>query len=247
MPYLTYRLTREFRQMMNQLNKIACALAVLATTTLPALAATVDVRVIGTITPTACTPTVSGGGTVDYGSINPSTLEKDTFTVLPEKELDFAIACDAPAKVAVTLVSQRGASALNTDGTLSTLAVNNSLFGGADTSGTAGLGLDGTKGIGGYGIRLAQGTVTADGLAVDSIEANGNTTAWSKATTGSLINTDASVRYASWATAGTTVPVAFTNLAGKLGVQAYINKASELNLSQPVALDGMATIELRYL
>ncbi|MHA7845305.1 DUF1120 domain-containing protein [Serratia sp. D1N4] len=235
--------------MLNHLQKTVCALAVLATTSLPALAESIDVRVIGTISPAACAPTLSGGGTIDYGTIKTSTLATDAFTLLPEKQLDFAINCDAPAKVAITAHSQRGVSAVKADGTLAELTTTTAgLFGiSGGTVAVVGLGMDGAKGIGGYGLRLAAGTMTADGVAVDSIMSNGSTTAWVAATTGSVFNTPAALRYASWAKAGTTTPVAFTTLAGKLGVQAYINKASELDLTKPVVLDGLTTLELVYL
>ncbi|MFC0227266.1 DUF1120 domain-containing protein [Serratia aquatilis] len=233
--------------MLNQIQKTVCALAVLATTSLPALAESIDVRVIGTIDPAACTPTLSGGGTIDYGTIKPTALATDAFTVLEEKQLDFAINCDAPAKVAITAHSQRGASAVNTDGSLAEIAAVPGFFGGTGNAGVVGLGLDGTKGIGGYALRLAAGTMTADGVAVDSIVANGNTTSWTVASSGSMFNTPTSLRYASWAATGTTTPIAFTTLAGKLGVQAYINKTSELDLTKPVVLDGLTTLELVYL
>lgn len=233
--------------MLNTIQKTVCALAVLSATTLPALAESVDVRVVGTITPTACTPVLAGGGTIDYGNIQPSSLAKDTYTVLDEKQLDFAITCDAPAKVAIKATSQRGDSAVSqADGSLSSVSTGNTLFG-ATGAAAYGLGLDGGKGIGGYGLRLAAGTMQADGVAVDSIQANGNTTTWAKTTAGSLINSPTSIRYASWAATGTTTPIAFTTLTGKLGVQAYINKASELDLTKPVALDGLTTLELVYL
>ncbi|MHA7845304.1 DUF1120 domain-containing protein [Serratia sp. D1N4] len=233
--------------MLNHLQKTVCALAVLATTSLPALAESIDVRVIGTISPAACAPTLSGGGTIDYGTIKTSTLATDAFTLLPEKQLDFAINCDAPAKVAITAHSQRGASAVNADGLLVEMGGHSGLFGFAANFGVVGLGLDGAKGIGGYSVRLAAGTMNADGVAVDSIMANGNTTSWEAAPSGALFNTPTSLRYASWATKGTTTPIAFTTLAGKLGVQAYINKTSELDLTKPVVLDGLTTLELVYL
>jgi len=233
--------------MLNNLQKTVCALAVLATTSLPALAESIDVRVIGTISPAACTPTLSGGGTIDYGTIKTAALATDAFTVLPEKQLDFAINCDAPAKVAITAHSQRGTSAVDADGSLVEMGNYPKLFGAVGNVSVVGLGLDGAKGIGSYGLRLAGGTMTADGVTVDSIYALGNTTSWATTGTGSLFNTGANVRYSSWATKGTTTPIAFTTLAGKLGVQAYINKASELDLTKPVVLDGLTTLELVYL
>lgn len=231
--------------MKNTFKKTACALALLAASA-AALAESVDVKVVGTIAPAACLPTLSGGGTIDYGTIRPEALQQDAFTVLDEKQIDFAITCDAPAKVAITTTSGRGASAVQQkDGTLVEASTGNALFGGANMV-AVGLGLDGEKGIGGYGLRLAAGTMLADGKPVDSIQSNGSTTTWAKTEYGNLFNST-SQRYASWAATGTLEPVAFTTLAGKLGAQAYINKASELDLTKPVRMDGLSTLELVYL
>lgn len=230
--------------MMNAVKKTACALAVLATST-AVMAESIDVKVIGTITPTACKPTLTGGGTIDYGTINPDTLKKDAFTVLAEKQIDFAITCDAPAKVAIAAKSGRGESAVNKDGKLTVISTNNALFGGTNTH-AVGLGLDGTKGVGGYALRLQAGTMQADGKNVDSIFSDGNTTSWRKAGIGAMFN-QSSQRYTSWAATGTLTPIAFTTLSGKLGAQVYINKASELDLTKPVKLDGLTTLELVYL
>ena len=233
--------------MLNTIQKTVCALAVLSATALPALAESVDVRVVGNITPTACMPALAGGGTVDYGNIPPSSLQADVYTTLEEKQVDFSITCDAPAKVAIKATSQRGNSAVNqANGSLSEVSTGNTLFGLAGVA-AYGLGLDGAKGIGGYGLRLAPGTMMADNVAVDSIQSNGNTTTWAKTAAGSLVGTPTSIRYATWAATGTTTPIAFTTLTGRLGVQAYINKASELDLTKPIALDGLATLELVYL
>ncbi|HGM4923499.1 TPA: DUF1120 domain-containing protein [Serratia marcescens] len=232
--------------MMNAVKKTACALAVLATST-AVMAESIDVKVIGTITPTACKPTLTGGGSIDYGTINPNTLKKDEFTILAEKQIDFAITCDAPAKVAITAKSGRGNSAVNKNGKLTEITDDGyALFNDRNVA-AVGLGLDGTKGVGGYGLRLQPGTMQADGKNVDSIQSNGNTTSWVKSEFGSLFNTLRYQRYVSWAATGTLTPIAFTTLSGKLGAQAYINKASELDLTKPVKLDGLTTLELVYL
>jgi len=232
--------------MMNTVKKTACALVVLTATTSVVMAESVDVKVIGTITPVACKPTLSGGGIIDYGSINPNALKKDEFTVLSEKQIDFAITCDAPAKVAIAAKSGRGASAVNNDGTLTELSTNHALFG-IDNVVAAGLGLDGSKGVGGYGLRLQPDMMQADGKNVDGITSHGSPTSWNKGIYGTLFNAVDNQRYVSWAAMGTLTPIAFTTLSGKLDAQAYINKASELDLTKPVKLDGLATLELVYL
>lgn len=233
--------------MMNQMQKNICALAVLAATSLPAMADSVDVHVIGTITPAACTPTLSGGATIDYGNINPNTLSETNFTVLPAKQLDFAVTCNAPAKIALKAINGRiGSVAGATENANGTAVAPVDIFG-LGATGVAGLGLDGTAKVGGYGLRIAAGSVTADGNTVDSIRENG-TNIWTHDAYADIIFSPYSdVRNISWAKTGTTTPVAFTNLAGKLEVQAYLNKASELDLTKPVALDGLTTIELVYL
>ena len=86
------------------------ALAVLATSATAALADSVDVRVIGTIVPAACTPTLSGGGTVDYGTIKAQSLNATGYTTLAEKQLDFAINCDSPTKVSIGGYNRRSRS-----------------------------------------------------------------------------------------------------------------------------------------
>ncbi|MEG5569403.1 DUF1120 domain-containing protein [Enterobacter bugandensis] len=229
------------------MQKSVLALAVLATASLPALAESVDVRVTGTITPVACTPTIAGGGTIDYGTIDPASISDTDYTVLPEKQVDFSIACDAPAKIAIKAINGRPGTLAGATESVSGGAAPVNLFG-AINQGAFGLGLDGTDKIGGYGIRIAQGTVQADGTAVDNILRNTPTAAWISVGTGvgSLINAS-NVRHVSWAASGSLDPIAFTNMTGKLGVQAYINKGSELDLTKPVTLDGLTTIELVYI
>lgn len=51
----------------------------------------------------------------------------------------------------------------------------------------------------------------------------------------------------SWSTTTTSAPIAFKHLSGTFSVQAFLNKGSELTLTEDVPLDGSATIELVYL
>uniref|UniRef100_UPI0035C740EC DUF1120 domain-containing protein n=1 Tax=Serratia quinivorans TaxID=137545 RepID=UPI0035C740EC len=208
----------------------------------------VDLKVIGTITPVACTPTLSGGGTVDYGTIKADTLKADDYTVLPEKSLDFSITCDGNAKVAVKAFSGRMGSTVGdaeaTNGA-STIPAGITLLGKDTIVQAFGLGLDGTKKIGGYSLNFDITSAKADGVAVDIITRAGPTDTWGKSKNGVLVSK--SNFQPSWATTGTLVPVAFKTLASKLRVQAFINKASELDITKPIQLDGLATLELIYL
>jgi hypothetical protein len=238
---------------MKMMQKSLLALAVMATTALNVQAASnVDVKVIGRIDPGTCTPTLSGGGTIDYGTMSPSTLAATGYTLLAEKQLDFAIDCTAPSKVAVKVVNGRpntvagateGASGFASIGA-GLVAIFGSTSGGM---GVAGLGESNGVKVGGYGIRITPGTVVADTKPVSSLQANNIASpTWGATTVGSMLS-NTTVRGTSWAATGTTTPIAFENLSGKLGVQAYLNEKSAFDLSNTVQLDGLSTLELVYL
>ncbi|MCS4265564.1 MULTISPECIES: DUF1120 domain-containing protein [Serratia] len=207
----------------------------------------VDLKVIGTITPVACIPTLSGGGTVDYGTIKADTLKADDYTVLPLKSLDFSITCDGRTKVALQAINGRIGSGPGEYNAVTGVSITPVPFPGfiKENDGVVGLGLDGGAKIGAYGIAINR--ITADGVAVDAIEwTNAGSTAWIKSIAGEIYNT-APGRQFSWAAAGTLIPVTFKNMAAKLDVQAYINKTSELDITKPIKLDGLTTLELIYL
>ncbi|MEI0695034.1 DUF1120 domain-containing protein [Pectobacterium aroidearum] len=231
--------------MMNTVIKTACALAVLAATSTGVMAQSVDVKVIGTITPTACKPTLTGGGTIDYGVIPPASLKKDSLNQLNIKSLDFAITCDAPAKVALKAINGRPNTAVGKgdEGKGGAAHLPDGI--GSDVAEyVVGLGLDGNKKIGGYAIAMTD--VSADGKTVEHGYRGLNPGAkWLKYSK-TYFYAHVPV-ISSWFKPGTDEPIAFTNLAGKLNVQAYINKTSELDLSKPVKLDGLTTLELHYL
>lgn len=234
---------------LNQVQKTVCALAVLAATSLPVLAApSIDVKVVGTISPTACEPTLTGGGTIDYGTIQKDTLAADVFTVLPEKQLEFAITCDAPAKVALKANNGRPGSVAGAT-ELAGIANNPIKLFDKGTIGTVGLGLSEGAKIGGYAMRIAGSTVLIDGAKATPLQSDDEGISWQVVTDdlGSLYRKSSSPRWNSWGVDGATAPSALTTLTGKLEVQAYINKTSELDLTKPIALDGLTTLELVYL
>ena len=243
---------------MKMMQKSLLALAVMATTALNVQAASnVDVKVIGRIDPGTCTPTLSGGGTIDYGTMNPSTLAATGYTKLAEKQLDFSISCTAPSKVAVEVKNGRpNTTAGNTENSATGFAkqpTSMDLFGStASAIGVAGLGESNGVKVGGYGVRIAPGGAIADGNSVDVIVAinpHNPAATWAKASgVGSILRPDGTAGLGgSWAATGTTTPVAFTNLSGKLGVQAYLNERSAFDLTNTVQLDGLSTLELIYL
>ncbi|WP_277761039.1 DUF1120 domain-containing protein [Pseudomonas sp. A34-9] len=223
---------------------LVLSIATLAATSTSASA--IDLRVIGAVTPSACTPVLGGGGTIDYGSIPPSSLSPTDYTVLPVMSTAMNITCDAPAKVAVVAKNGRvGTLAGSTEGATGVGFSPVNLLGFTNMA-AAGLGLDGNSKIGGYSVAFQASTMLADGVPVTTIQKTSLGGEFSASVAGAIYGTNTN-RYLSWAATGSLDPVAFTTLTGQLQVQAYLNKSTELDLSKPVNLDGLTTLELVYL
>jgi type 1 fimbria pilin len=233
--------------MMKQMHKSACALVVLAATSLPALAATsADVRVIGTITPASCTPTLGDGGAIDYGSINPTTLSSTDYTVMPEKTLAFSIICDAPAKVGLKAINGRPNTVAGATEAIPGWAKTPVPLLSLTAAGVAGLGLSNGQKVGGYAMDIK--SLVADGEPASTIITTDQVNWGNIGTYYGFFRHVGTVPFViTAADTGTTVPKAFKTLDGVFHIQAYINKTSELDTSTPVALDGLTTVELVYL
>ncbi|MBE1252909.1 hypothetical protein B1H42_15055 [Enterobacter cloacae subsp. cloacae] len=199
-----------------------------------------NINVTGVISPAACEANITGGETIDYGTIPASTLNADAVTLLPAKQTAFTITCDAPAKLGLRTVDNRAASKMPAG---SSITMDTGTPWGPST--LNGLGVDGQgNNIGGWSAEL--GNLTSDTVpAPDIINSINEGINWSKSPYGHLI-----LRLHTFQTiseAGTLIPAAFSTLTGTLNVQAVINPASTLDLSQPVTLDGSVTVEMVYL
>ena len=241
--------------------------SVLTSASLSGMAAdSIDIKVIGTINPTACTPSASGGGVVDYGNIKPSALSATGTTVLDVKTLAFSIQCTGETNVTLRANSNRGTAAdagpANTTGaskltdatTLSNMIANipySVTVINPDVMGL-GTGSDG-KDIGGYMMLLPTSLVTLDGdIATRRFYASGTldkNTVWgvenNESSHGGSMNS--AETYFSYSTDNTaSKPQAFKTLLGTLIIRGYITDKSNLDLTQPINLDGSSTIELYY-
>lgn len=229
--------------MVNKMKINVCALAIMACAAHSVMAAdSVDVKVIGTIAPAACTPVLSGGGVIDYGDIKANTLSATNYTLLDAKSVDLSISCDAPTSVAVKGIDGRnGSLAGATEGAGGGAA---SPVSGISSS-VVGLGLaDGAK-IGGYGVAFI--SAQADGVAVSNLTRAQNASTWSVPSVVSGLYGTTQPIYATWGNSTTKTPVSFKNLSTSVVVRAYLNKSSELDLTKQIKLDGLSTIELVYL
>ncbi|WP_412525857.1 DUF1120 domain-containing protein [Burkholderia lata] len=225
----------KFIQITKKTSNLAIA-GLLAMGSASAFAESFDIKVLGTIKPGACTPTLAGGGTFDYGLIGTSELSPTAPTLLRVMSDSITITCDAAARVALKAEDNRSGTAAFT---------GNMNFFGSPTAVTAqyGLGTASGKNIGAYAFRFKTGTFQADGVAVDSIFSASSGATW----TSSNGIADNVGGYESWSKKGQVVPVAAKVFTGTLELQAAIERTSNLDLSQEINLNGLATVSLVYL
>jgi hypothetical protein len=191
------------------------------------LADTVDLRVIGTIAPGACTPVISGGATIDYGLIPISTLNNAAATTLASHDVGYTISCNAPIPIFTTWSDARAGSVTSP---------NLRSFG---------LGTHGGN-IGYYNISYVVSGTTGDGNPITLISkqtAGGN---WLPGATIVTAFTD-TVHQTSFAPLSSLVPGAYSVYAGTLRVTATINPTGTFDTTTDVALDGLSTMTINYI
>lgn len=237
--------------MKKNLTLSACALAMLAATSMPALAESVELAVKGTIIPAACTPSITGE--INYGNVTAEQLSATDYTMLDKKEVDFAINCDAPVKVAIKAINGQpgtvaGGSSVFADGSQKSPV---DLLGMA-TPQAVGLGVDeGDKNIGGYAVGLVASGLSADGQGLTvKRDLSGTGSSWG-IPGGDIVSLfvlrTGAHSITSWSALPGANPVAVKDLTGKLAVQAYLNNTDELKVDKAIQLNGLTTIELIYL
>lgn len=181
--------------------------------------------------PAACTPSLSNGGTVDFGKLSTNDLNSDKDTALPARQLTLTVNCDGPTTFALRMQDNRQGSAT----------------GGNDET-SYGLGLDAQQQkIGRYYLIFNPAQVTADNLPqvyrTDSTTAG---TAWSSAST-QPIPIGANSYLGFTATAGSTSgPDALATVSALLSLNAFIAPLQTLDRSSEINLDGSATLEIIY-
>ncbi|WP_433736997.1 DUF1120 domain-containing protein [Pseudomonas putida] len=183
-------------------------------------ASSVDLTVTGTITPNACTPSLSAGGLVEIGKISAKDLSPTTYTMVTDTPMDLTVDCDAPMLFAINSIDNKPGTAAD--------GIN---FG-------VGMTQAGQR-IGVYAPVIL--TVTADGVSSGAIESIDNGASWIRAV--SL----ASNKITSASEVGGLVPIAAQNLVMGLSLKTWIAPADGLDLTDDVTIDGSATFEMKYL
>lgn len=186
-------------------------------------ASSVDLSVTGIITPSACTPSLSNGGQVDFGKIAAKDLLVDTSTQLPPVTLTLSVNCEAD-----TLFALNGKD--NRRGTTPAFTADHYY----------GLGLiNGDQKLGSYEIGVFN--PVADTLVYPLFSFDQGKT-WIMNSSGSYMGHD------DWNAFGDTLtPKALRNVAVDLRISTRIAPAKNLTLTEEVPLDGNATLDVIYL
>lgn len=184
-------------------------------------ASSVDLTVKGLIVPSACTPSLSGGGVIDHGKISAKDLNPDNPTVIGNHTLVMAVNCDAAIQFAVHSIDNRASSGITSN---------------------YGLGfVNDTQKLGGYSLTLAN-PIAEDGVVVQPIASNDQGNTWFKETFW-----DPGLYMSVAAMDDDSQPLAVKDLTVDLQVQTFIMGTAGLDLSNEVTIDGSATLEVKYL
>lgn len=208
---------------------------------------TATLSVAGEISPGSCTPSLDGGGVVDYGHIDANTLTAvaPTANMLPTKTVSITITCQGPTRVAYSTFDNRHPSTValdltdaGTDG--SVVQANSSHFGLGYTAAHVP--------IGDYAIAMPL-TATADGKSVDVLASGQNVIGdWEVSPSGKALTGDSPyVRYFTVGATGTNEPLAFTTVVIPMKISTGVQAASVLGTTDQVKLDGNTTFSLSYL
>lgn len=199
---------------------------------------TAVLKVHGTLTNSACSPSIGNGGVIDYGYIRLGELSELENNNLGQKQVPVTITCNAPTKVGFTILDNRGDSnaqlPVDIGGNLNQSQKYYTYGVGTTTEGVK---------IGNYGMWMSD--VTADGNRVDPIANNHdwNPDLWKKS---GIPRSDAFSTIA-FAATGTTAPLAITTANFNFVTNLTIRDTTALAITDDTPLDGQATMTLVYL
>lgn len=203
----------------------AIATVLLLTSSPWALAvSSVDLTVKGSITPSACTPSLSAGGVIDFGKVPLKDLEYSTITELPQATLELAVNCEAPTLFALRPEDNR--PQMNTPRAFG-FARHNPQFP-----------------LGAYFIDATD--FLADGLPVTRMYSVNNGLSWRESTASDPIEPAFLTAFGD-RSSGTLAPTPTQNLNVSLLISAFIYPANWMPVNEEIPIDGSATLEVRYL
>ena len=185
-------------------------------------ASSVDLTVKGLITPSACEPSLSNGGVADIGKISAKDLNADRPTELAQQSLQLTVTCDAATLMALEAKDNREGSDYNND------------------TNYFGLGLiNGSEKLGAMELYLI--SPVADGVASQMIHSEDAGLTWYR---GRYLYRNNIV---SVANTSVEAPIPVQVFSAEMRIRPEIAPTSGLTLNNEVAIDGSATLTVKYL
>jgi opacity protein-like surface antigen len=224
---------------------VATAVALSLSAAAHAADSTAVLKVAGVLTNDACTPSLDGGGVVDFGTKYVSDLSATDTNQLGNKDLSFTISCSAPTLVAFTISDDRGDSAASvtiehtsfTD-TNETAWAGSTRFGAGKTAGGVN--------IGAYSVAVNRSAVTGDSQTQTVLRRSAGEVDWFKwIGTSDLLPNDGLTSYSLGDEGGT--PAAITTAEFPLRIALAVQKTDALAITDNTTIDGQSTITLIYL
>lgn len=193
---------------------LACAPAIHA-------ASNTELSVTGLITPSACTPSLSGGGIVDHGKVTVKDLNPEKPTSLQNGTLYLDVNCEAATLFTLTTIDNRdGSSAIHPN--------------------HHGLGvINDDQNLGSVAFGLFD--TVADGAAVKTIMSRNDGASWRVS---SYLGHAGLTAFASLT--DLTTPIAIKDLNARLTAFTTIVRANDLTLTDEIPIDGHVTVQLNY-
>lgn len=236
------------------MKKLLLAALIAATSTAALADASVVMKVKGKMNHASCTPELSNGGSIDFGTIALDQLSPNVVNQMGQKDMSLTINCPAATRVAWSIADNKEDSNAANDLTSSQFYIRDGADNGNDVWGagtTYGVGFTsvGEK-IGAYAIATRVNDITANGVPAQAIYAPAFTNSkgeymWRNLTTGLIANGNAEIMTAT--SPGKTTPLAITNVVFPLKVSLAVVNTDRLTTTEETQLSGETTITLVYL
>jgi len=181
--------------------------------------------------PIACTPQLSNGGLVDYGTLLAKDLNTSNETPLPTRTLQLSVSCDAATSFALKMHDNRKGSAT----------------GGIDET-AYGLDLDGSQNkIGRFYLNIDPAEFSADALGtLYRTDSTSGGAAWSSSSARQIPIAANSLMGFTDSVGNTRGPVPIQHLVGTVRIKAYLAPTQSLDLRNVVYINGSGTLEIIY-
>lgn len=228
------------------MKKLLVATAVAMTLSAAAHAAdsTAVLKLTGTLTNEPCMPSLSGGGTVDFGTKNIDELSATETNQLGSKDLTLTIVCAAPTKMGWAITDNRS----DTKKSMSVKGGwqadesafgSNVLFGVGKTAGGVNMGA--------YSVSMDTTNSTADGVikpVIYGTDVGEDGTQWLLFDDFDFANSGGSQVYT---VSDGASPIAFTTAVFPLRISLAVQPTDTLAISEETPIDGQATLTMYYL